>query len=97
MKRRHKELLKTKREWKKHYASHVEDNIDYAGNRIGKDPNEINCDCDKQIGRFRKNKAGGCRHARCYICHGDKFPKRHQTWQEQQAELKLKEGVEDLK
>ena len=31
------------------------------------------CRCDQQAGRFRKRRALGCGHARCFLCHGDKI------------------------
>ena len=95
MKRWHEEFPRTKREWRKHYISHVESNIDWS-REVGKDPYEINCVCDKQIGRFRKTDAWDCGNTRCCICHGDKYPTRYQTYQEWCADLLLKEGLEEL-
>jgi hypothetical protein len=37
---------------------------------------DTGCLCDRQVNRFRKGqKRGGCGHARCYMCHGDKLMK----------------------
>jgi hypothetical protein len=95
MKRWHEEYPRTYREWRKHYLSHVEHNIDYS--RVpGKDPYEIDCVCDEQRGRFRKKDAWDCGVTRCWICHNDKYPKRYKTYQEWCADLKFKEGIEDL-
>jgi len=96
MKRWHEDFPRTYREWKKHYISHVESNIYLSRNRVGKDPYEIDCVCDKQIGRYRKKDAWDCGNARCFMCHGDKFPKRELTYQERCADLKIKEGIEEL-
>ncbi len=92
MKRWHEEYARTYREWRKHYLSHVESNLNF--NRgVGRDPYQI--DCDQQKGRFRKKDAWDCGNTQCYLCHSDKFPKREKTYQEWASELKLKEGVED--
>jgi hypothetical protein len=32
----------------------------------------VDCVCDLQAGRFRKNKALGCSRSRCLICHYEK-------------------------
>ncbi len=92
MKRWHDDYPSTYREWRKHYLSHVESNVDH--NPVpGQDPYEIDCDCDQQKGRFRKRNAGDCGNTRCYLCHSLKFPKRQMTWQETCSQLKLKEGI----
>jgi hypothetical protein len=96
MKRWHEDFPHTYREWRKHYISHVESNISYTGNRVGKDPYEIDCVCDKQIGRFRKMDAWDCGNTQCFMCHSDKFPKREKTYQEWCADLKLKEGIKEI-
>lgn len=96
MKRWHQDFPITFREWKKHHDSHVQSNIDYTGNRVGKSPYEIDCVCDIQIGRFRKKDAWDCGHTQCFMCHSDKFPKRLPTYQEWCADLKLQEGIEEL-
>jgi hypothetical protein len=95
MKRWHEEYPRTYREWRKHYKSHVESNKDW--NRTpGRDPYEVDCVCDHQKGRFRKKDAWDCGHTQCYMCHSDKYPKRYQTYQEWCADLKMKEGVDEI-
>lgn len=43
-------------------------------------------------GCFRKSvRVGGCRKARCYLCHSDKFPKRKLTPQEIKSQYKFYE------
>ena len=95
MKRWHEDYFRTHREWKKHYLVHVETNIRMS--RPGEDPFQIDCVCDQQKGRFRKVDAWDCGNTRCHMCHGDKFPVRERTRQELRAELKLKEGVKDVR
>jgi len=95
MKRWHEDYPRTYREWRKHYLSHVESNINY--NRIpGRDPYTIDCVCDQQKGRFRKMDAWDCGNPHCYLCHSDKYPVREKTRQELLADLKLEEGVSEL-
>jgi hypothetical protein len=94
-KRWHEEYPRTHREWRKHYLFHVESNISY--NRApGRDPDQFDCICDQQKGRFRKKDAWDCGHTQCYLCHSDKFPKRETTLQEDRSELKLREGIEEF-
>jgi len=96
MKRWHQEYSRTHREWKKHFLSHVESNINY--NRIpGVDPYKVDCKCDEQKGRYRKTDAWDCGNTRCFLCHSDKYPKRKDTKQELLSKLKFKEGKDDLK
>jgi hypothetical protein len=33
----------------------------------------LGCKCEFQAGRFRKQKAFGCRRSRCFICHFEKI------------------------
>lgn len=94
MKRWHEDLPVAYREWKKHHRFHVSKNIDYG--KLGRDPWQVECVCDRQIGRFRKKDAWDCGNAHCLLCHSDKFPKRELTYQELCANLKLKEGLEEL-
>jgi hypothetical protein len=95
MKRWHEDFPRTLREWKKHYRSHVEDNLNWNGVRqVGRYPYEVDCLCDGQKGRFRKRRAFGCGNTRCHICHGNKYPKRKKTRQELHAGLKFREGLE---
>ncbi len=95
MKRWHEEFPRTYREWRKHYLSHVESNI--SSNRApGRDPYQVDCDCDHQKGLFRKKHALGCGKSQCSLCHSDKYPRRETTRHERHSELKLKEGIEEL-
>ena len=55
----------------------------------------VDCDCDRQLGRFRKRKALGCGRARCHLCHGDKLLGRARR-RDLAAALKLKEGLKTL-
>lgn len=95
MKRWHEEYSRTYREWKKHWLSHVESNMGWV-KEPGKSPYEVDCVCDEQKGRFRKQKAFDCGHPQCYMCHNDKFPKRWDTYQEWASKLKLEEGIKEL-
>ena len=95
MKRWHDEVAITRRNWKKHLDMHVQLNIDWS-REPGKDPFEVDCACDEQMGRFRKMDAYDCGNTRCCLCHGDKYPKRYETYQEWCAELKMEEGIEEL-
>lgn len=95
MKRWHEEYSRTYREWKKHYLSHVELNLNWC--RVpGKSPYEIDCVCDGQKGRFRKMKAFDCGRPHCHICHWDKYPEREKSRQEVLYELKFKEQKREL-
>jgi hypothetical protein len=97
MKRWHEEVHITYRNWRNHRRFHVESNIDHGSqNEPGKDPFEVDCECDNQRGRFRKKDAYDCGNTRCCLCHSDKFPKRDKTYQEKRAELKHKEGIIEL-
>ena len=61
MKRYHLELERTKRAHQLHLRSaHSPDS-------------SIDCICEFQAGRFRKQKALGCGRARCLLCHFDKI------------------------
>lgn len=98
MKRWHEEVKIARREWKKHRRFHVESNMSRSGrDRVGVDPEIVDCPCDDQIGRFRKKDAYDCGHPHCYGCHSDKYPKREETYQEQVSRMKLKEELDDLK
>ncbi len=33
----------------------------------------VDCRCEFQVGRFRKQKAFGCRRSRCLLCHFEKI------------------------
>lgn len=95
MKRWHQELAVTKRNWKEHRRTHVESNKTWM-REVGKDPYEVDCACDDQVGRFRKKDAYDCGNTRCYICHSDKLPKRSLHEQEQLADLSFREQVTEL-
>jgi hypothetical protein len=95
MKRWHEEYPRTYREWKKHWLSHVEHNIDF-GSFPGRDPYQIDCDCDQQKGRFRKRHPLSCGRARCQLCHSYKYPKRETTLDELRSQLTFKEEIEEL-
>lgn len=94
MKRWHEDYARTHREWRKHYLSHVESNINWT-KEVGKDPYEISCVCDKQVGRFRKKDAWDCGKTQCCICHGDKYPKRYKKKQELVADMKYREELKE--
>ncbi len=99
MKRWHEDFPIAYREWKKHHRSHVESNVErnvLCEDDVCRDPWDVDCPCDTQIGRFRKTDAWDCGNTRCYICHSDKYPKRDKTYQELCAELKHKEGLIEL-
>ena len=62
MKRYHQELERTKRVHNLHLQ------------RLHNWPvAPLDCICEFQVGRFRKQKAFGCRRARCLLCHFDKI------------------------
>lgn len=99
MRRWHEDFTVSKREWKKHHRSHVESNkrspYSFGSDRIGKDPYEVDCPCDEQIGRFRKKDAWDCGKTQCYICHGDKYPKREKTRQELRSDISFEEQLKE--
>lgn len=100
MKRWHQEVHITRRNWRNHRRMHVESNLrspyGFKESRIGRDPYEVDCECDNQIGRFRKKDAYDCGNTRCYICHNDKLPKRSLHEQELMSELGFKEQLKDF-
>ena len=55
-----------------------------------------NCDCETQVGRFRKGqRIAGCGRARCLVCHYSKilgFPTR----KEMMAEATFREMIEEV-
>lgn len=51
----------------------------------------------KDIGRFRKKDAHDCGSSKCFLCHGDKFPKRELTEQEILSNISFKEQLNDQK
>ncbi len=102
MKRWHKDWKVTRREWQEHWQFHVESNksrpVGYAPfqRQVGSDPQEVDCLCDDQAGRFRKRKAFDCGKPRCQLCHGDKFPRRKLTKQERITQMRLREQILEL-
>lgn len=96
MRRWHQDSNVARREWRKHHKSHVESNKDNSFRRIGKDPYEVDCICDEQIGRFRKKDAFDCGNVRCGICHSDKYPKRTKHEHEIISDLNFKEQMKEL-
>ena len=62
MKRYHQELERTKRVHRQHLRQTHNWPIAI-----------VDCVCEFQVGRFRKQKAHGCRRARCLLCHFDKI------------------------
>ena len=94
MKRYHDEIAGTMRQWKIHRRSHVESNK--YRNRLGVSVYVVDCECDEQIGRFRKKDAYDCGNTRCGICHSDKFPKRTPHEQESISEMGFEEQIREL-
>jgi hypothetical protein len=93
MKRWHEEYYVFHRQWKKHRKMHVESNKKVPG----RDPYEVDCPCDDQVGRFRKKDAHDCGRACCGICHSDKFPKRQLTDKEIVSNISFKEQLKEMK
>ncbi|HKI37947.1 MAG TPA: hypothetical protein VKA46_39195 [Gemmataceae bacterium] len=60
MRRWHQEQTVSRRQWRIH-QKFVHDDL------------PTGCDCDDQVGRFRKRRALDCGHARCQLCHFDKI------------------------
>jgi hypothetical protein len=102
MKRWHEERTIAEREWREHRLTHIESNrlksigVGFGKRKPGSFPDEVDCACDDQVGRFRKRRAHGCGKPGCLLCHGDKFPRRRPTMQERLAELRLSEQLIDL-
>jgi len=92
MRRWHSDLLRTIREWRKHRRGHTDFNKMW---RPSNDPQNIDCQCDEQPGRFRKHHAFDCGNPQCQICHSDKYPKRKPTLQEIKAHLNYKEQQQE--
>lgn len=67
MKRWHEEKHITYRNWRNHIDIHRESN-----KSRGISPDDINCICDYQTGRFRKKDAYDCGKSGCFVCHSDK-------------------------
>jgi hypothetical protein len=101
MKRWHEDITHSRREWAKHRRNHVMSNKGRSQGfgmgqvKPGADPYKVDCTCDDQIGRFRKKDAYDCGNVQCYICHGDKYPKRELSNQEKHSLLKMKEQLKE--
>lgn len=83
MKRYHQELERTKRVHRKHLRK-VHDWPKRA----------VDCECELQAGRFRKQKAFGCRRSHCFLCHYDKIFKIA-TEKDRIREQKFKDSLRD--
>jgi hypothetical protein len=94
MKRRHEDRKVAYREWKKHRRIHVENNR--RRNRVGVSAYVVDCECDEQVGRFRKTDAYDCGNRRCWICHGGKYPKRSLEAQEIKSQVSFREQLREL-
>lgn len=68
MRRWHQETHITYRNWQNHINSHRESN-----KYRGKSPEDTDCTCKYQTGRFRKKDGYDCGNSQCYICHSDKL------------------------
>lgn len=102
MRRRYEDRKITRREWKTHRLIHVEFNV-FRGvglgigqRQPGSSPQDVDCACDKQVGRFRKRDAYDCGKPGCGICHGDKFPRRLRTRQEIRAQSRFREQLAEV-
>jgi hypothetical protein len=81
MKRAALEKPRTIRTWRHHLAAH-------AG--------PILCECESQVGRFRKGqRIGGCRNPRCFLCHMAKLARIPKV-QERRALAVLREGLGEV-
>jgi hypothetical protein len=93
MKRWHEEFPRTYREYLKRkkytdFWSTPGEEVRYASNSRSRK--------DKQFGRYRKMKPFDCGIPRCHVCHYDKYYQRSISYQEWCADLRLKEGMEEL-
>lgn len=48
------------------------------------------------LGRFRKRHALDCGHARCGVCHSDKYPNRQKHEHEILSDISFREQLEAL-
>lgn len=94
MKRWHQDRKIAYREWKKHRRIHVETN--QWRTRVGVSAYIVDCECDEQVGRFRKTDAYDCGHRRCWMCHGGKYPKRLPKGQEIKSQFAFGEQLREL-
>ena len=86
MKRYHQELERTKRTHQLHLRW-----------KHNWPKQAVDCECELQAGRFRKQKARGCRKARCLLCHYEKIYKiatEKDRIQEQKFRDSMKEYIE---
>jgi hypothetical protein len=56
----------------------------------------VDCECDEQIGRFRKKDAYDCGKTRCIICHGEKVL-GITAMREIRADLDFREQLEEFR
>jgi hypothetical protein len=100
MRRWHAEKKIAYRNWRNHRRLHIKSNLDNQyPDRIGCDPYEVDCECDNQIGRYRKKDAYDCGKPLCICCHYNKWLLNggHEiTRQEIKAHIKLREGIKEL-
>ena len=97
MRRWHQDVRVTRREWKKHRDQHVESNRDRSGrDRVGMDPDVVDCVCDDQVGRFRKTKGSGCGNGRCSVCHPGRCHKRQLTRTEKESSRLFQEQLREV-
>ena len=96
MKRWHEDEWIARREWKKHRREHVEENKFRSSYRIGVSSYIVDCECDEQVGRFRKMHAGDCGNTQCGVCHRHKFPKRSKHEHEIKAGWSFEEQLREL-
>ena len=54
----------------------------------------VDCECELQAGRFRKQKGQGCRRARCLLCHYGKVFKIA-TEKDRIREQQLRDSLKD--
>jgi hypothetical protein len=90
MYRWHKDKERSKRENIKHLR-HVHD----WPNRLDRFGFELDCECEFQVGRFRKSKGLGCRKRNCYVCKWKKILKIP-TKKDRIANIIFKEELTDL-
>lgn len=95
MRRWHADRRVTIREWREHRRNHVRSNLERWPARIGRDPDEVDCECDEQVGRFRKTDAYDCGRPRCGVCHGEKFYGKGRRRCEELADLRFGEQVRE--
>lgn len=93
MRRAATEKRLTTSEWRKHYNQHVWFNEFATAKRIGKSVYEVDCVCDKQHGRFRKNHALGCPTGRYCPCKCEKYPVRNNGKEKQKVQREMREAV----